>query len=636
MIRKDPPKKPPLGDVPSRLVNSHQMQVWLKRLLALPESEIVDVSDIDPELLTLLSEQLMKRRNITVPTTLYRKWMRALTPILCCPQFDDLAGDTRLMFSLPEVREFWQQWSLPREDAEPGTRPRTNSFGRRGPNALTRGTKATLMTMASPGTTSHLKAAHAILSSNAAAREVYADLMWELHGRGGDPQFSLPSYQTVSRHWQPLFAAARKPALRANIAMIKRLREQHEQEVGEGKSPIGRGLLTDGTPIVGWAPQWAPARSLPDAERERIEARLRKHAPDATFRAYSQKSDGSKVNIEQDGNLSGSVRGNRSKYWRGYLLCAIVDQATGLALVWTLIPNKDYEAAALLTMLAELHELWPDIDAEWIAGDGLYDDDDLSRLCMQNYGIHPVFRHNTRNSAALGPLADGKVYDKLDKQGRVICRRHKKPMEYRSYTMAGRDGLRPGQPNHDKFIDMRVECTCDERASRGPQYGPCGTATVAVQADWSRLVKFPHHNGHPDRYAFRKAAEMRLNGIEAAWSALKGAHGLGAAGANRMRQRELPAYEGAISIAFMQRTALTLWDQLDRRGQAPPALPARPINATLATGGRSVSMIADPDTGALTGTVSVDPAARRRPKAPSHAMLGKRGMGRRPKQRAQA
>lgn len=56
-----------------------------------------------------------------------------------------------------------------------------------------------------------------------------------------------------------------------------------------------------------------------------------------------------------------------------------------------------------MPMLAELHELWPEVGAEWIAGDGLYEDDDLSRMCMREYGIHPIFRLNDHNSGIDAP-----------------------------------------------------------------------------------------------------------------------------------------------------------------------------------------------------------------------------------------
>jgi hypothetical protein len=589
MIRRDPPAKPPLEDVPERLAKSHQMKVWVERLLDTPEDEVVDLDDLDPALLTHLTEELMKRRNIRVPTTQFRQYMRELTPVLSCPQFDDPSGDTRCMFALGAMQEFWRSWTL-HEAADDDSRG--GSYGERGPNAMTRGVKATLLTMSSPGSTSLVKHAHRTLTNDRALMDVYSDLMWQLHGADGDPQFSVPAYKGgVARHWKPLLGAARKPALRANIAIIKALRELDERRLPPGqKSRIGRGLLTDGTMIVAWAQQWAPARSLSDAERARMEEELRRWAPDATFRAYSQRSDGSKIEIEEDPNLAGSVRRNSSKHWRGFLLCAIVDQATGLPLVWTLIRNREYEGVALLTMLAELHELWPDLDAEWIAGDGLYDDDDLARICVQNYGIHPIFRHNTRNSAKLGRAADGKLFDQLDKAGRAICRRHKAPMHYVEYTGPKRDGLRPGQASPPGAIDMRIKCVTDHRATGGR--GPCGhRIRIDVSGDWSRLVKYPHHaDGHPRRYAFRKAVEQRLNGVESAWAALKGGHGLGVGGAARPRIRDMPVYEGSISLAFLQRAALTLWDQLDRNGHAPPPLARRPVRATLLTEADRVPM----------------------------------------------
>lgn len=88
--------------MPEKLACSHQMKVWLKRLRDLPEDQLIDTSDLDSLMITQLTEELMKRRNIRVPTTQYRKEMRELTPIQSCPQFDDLPGDARCMFALEE------------------------------------------------------------------------------------------------------------------------------------------------------------------------------------------------------------------------------------------------------------------------------------------------------------------------------------------------------------------------------------------------------------------------------------------------------------------------------------------------------------------------------------------------------
>ena len=55
---------------------------------------------------------------------------------------------TRAMFALPQMKEFWQDWTL-----YPESGGRTGSYGERGPNAMARGVKSVLLTMASPGST---------------------------------------------------------------------------------------------------------------------------------------------------------------------------------------------------------------------------------------------------------------------------------------------------------------------------------------------------------------------------------------------------------------------------------------------------------------------------------------------------
>lgn len=203
-----------------------------------------------------------------------------------------------------------------------------------------------------------------------------------------------------------------------------------------------------------------------------MEMAIRRHAPDAIFRAYSQRGDGSKIDIEEDANLAGSVRGGISKAWRGFLLCAIVDQATGLPIIWTLLRNREYPGVALLTMLAELHELWPDLDAEWIAGDGLYDDDDLARICAQNYGISPLFRHNRRNSAGLGSASrcSGR------RTSRMPCSRSKRPRARRKFERPHDSRQRsPGVAGASELalaVTLR-RCTARGSVARMPSWSPC-------------------------------------------------------------------------------------------------------------------------------------------------------------------
>jgi hypothetical protein len=566
MRRRPAPAKPSLQTPTQRMQQDRQVKRWIERLLADPNAT---TDDITPALLSYVIEEVMKRRGETPSMTLFRQAMIDTTPVLAMPTLDkNPTGDMRLLFSLPQMQDLWRQWT------RSAAAPRGASFGARGPNASTRGTKAALLTMAHPGSTTDFGGGLAALSGNTGLQEVYRDLMHALHAPGNAPYaFNVPAYSTFTRNAKALLGSAYLPAITANIEMLKELRKIHPE--------IGKRLLIDGTAIVAWAPQRAPSNALPDAERARIEAEIRKHAPNAAFRMYQYTSTG-KVELGQAGGPSATsaMRSGAAKVWRGYLLVAIVCQASGLPIVWTLIPANEYEPHALVPLMSLLHDLWPDIDAELIAGDGLYDDDTACQLCAAHYGIAPIFRHNNRNSADIRHATGAKVFDNLDKQGRPICRKHKKPMSYDGFDQPNRSrlNLTPGQAAPFGQFYGRFTCTTDESARRGPAFGPCGSRKrLQAQLDFSRITEYPHHKlGRPELYAKRKAMEARLNGIESAWQPLKGAHGIGSPGGGRCRIRDIREHEGLISLAFVQRTAAVLWDQLDLVGQAPATLPVRP------------------------------------------------------------
>jgi len=218
----------------------------------------------------------------------------------------------------------------------------------------------------------------------------------------------------------------------------------------------------------------------------------------------------------------------------------------------------------LIPCLSDLYNAWPDIDAECIAGDGAYNNDETVRMCEVNYGLHPCFRDNrTRESAAVGRehCRDNTIAS-IDKWGRLICATHKKPLRFESFDVPNRNGLRPGQATDGRRF--RIRATCTHSAPRKPH---CGRLSLKAEADWSRLTYFPLYNqGNPKRRAYRQAMIDRLSGVEQLFQRLKGGNKLGTVGTDRSRIRELEKHEALISLAFLSMTALTVADQRQERG----------------------------------------------------------------------
>ena len=154
---------------------------------------------------------------------------------------------------------------------------------------------------------------------------------------------------------------------------------------------------------------------------------LRKRTPHAGFRAYSH-GKGGKQPIDPNASLKSAVGQGNSKWWRGYYLVVIADHATGLPLVWTLIDAATDEARAIVPLLRDLYELWPDIPAKLIVGDSAWDEDEWCRLCEVDYGIHPVFRlHESRKGDRNGRIlpsgaSQGGSIRGITGEGRLIAR----------------------------------------------------------------------------------------------------------------------------------------------------------------------------------------------------------------------
>jgi hypothetical protein len=312
-----------------------------------------------------------------------------------------------------------------------------------------------------------------------------------------------------------------------------------------------------------------------------LEAYYRRRNPNAGFRAYSHTKNGKEY---LKGGSKADVVRKLTKCWRGYYFSVIVDQATGLPLVWWLQDSKNDEARALVPLLSKLHQLWPDIDAETIAGDSAWDEAEWVRLCEVDYGIHPIFRakpstlgkatmkvgeegHGNPNLGKKQTWSrDGSV-DRITSHGRLICAIHGQPLDYDGFDAPTRVGLDPGKSNDAR--KFRVRGICRHVGVAGQSTHPCGRLGLKAGFHWTRLTFFPHHpHGHPERYAMREAMLVRLNQVEGLFNRLKAGKVLGNQGAARLRLTEDTPVEGLFSLACLSMTASMLAEQ---RGALQPA-----------------------------------------------------------------
>ena len=540
-----------------RLANDPQVRKWAKRIKGDPEARPHQLSESQ---LRLVALELAKRRGELVSETHFDRAFEATRPLLAVPDVTDAIADLDLMLRLPEMEAFWAKWQRP-----------PAAQGSRGPRAADEAVKALMTVMAIPGMTTHATHAHWLLGNTPALREIFGGVAQRGAARLGRPgskqAFDPLTYQGALRHRREVAAGCTQLAMATNIELLKSLRSRLGKRVG-------RVWLLDGCAVPAWAPQIS---ANGDGE---VEARLRRFAPDAGFRAFGYTGNG-KVDVDAlDGDaVRSAVKGGKGKSWRGYYLMVLVEQATGLPGVWTLIDAQEQETTALVPLLSQLHHLWPEVDAEIVAGDSAFDNDPCCRVLEADYGIHPVFRlHDQRGPKDIprGTVRGDRLL-RVAGRGELICAAHGRRVDYETLDRPSREGLRPGQTSDERAFRYRVACS-HQKDRAGQAAGACKRLSLPAQFDWSKLTYYPHHDrGRPDLYAMRQVLlSARLGQVESVFNALKGGYKLGGTGAGRTRIRELHVHEALISLAFLGRTALTVLDQRQRRGlRASPPVGAR-------------------------------------------------------------
>ena len=526
----------------TRLKNDPQVKKWAKRLIGDPEAKPTDLTESE---LAFVYSEVLKLRGELGNQRLFEKAMHETCPVVAAPDWTDNAEDMGHVLLQPEMRGFWDDWkpaqsqTAPDIDFAPG--------------------KAVLMTLGMCGFTSYFDDAHEHFSVNQKLQDVFA-------GANGGP-VDPPPYTTTMRHVNRAAKDVRLLAMETNIKLVQELAKMFP---GEG---IGERLGIDGMPFSAWVPQ----RGSRD---EQVDKAIGKRIPQAGFRVYQQSGRNGKQNIQPNTQVAAGGAGRVVKAWRGFYLVVIVDLATGLPLVWTLISASDDEAATIVPLLSILYRLWPDIPAKTISGDSAWDEDPWCRLCEVDYGIAPVFRlhPSQKEQKAWDMLPKNKRMQSMSRDGAVIaitgagqlvCAAHQQPLDYDTFDRTSRfpknsAPLRPGQSNDESKFRLRASCNHNHGG-----HGPCGRVGLKAMADWSRLTKYPHHpHGNPKLYAMRQALLVRLNHCESLWNRLKSA-GLGIDSADRMRTIKPDTAEAVASLALLGYTALAVADQRQQRSLGP-------------------------------------------------------------------
>jgi hypothetical protein len=516
-----------------------RVKKWVKRLKGDPEAI---PNDLSREELAFVMREVSGRRVASEYDRRYEQAMRDTMPRLAAPVMNDPHADLALMLGLPEMQQFWAAWEPERSPYARGPRPKVSAA------------KAALCLMGMTGTSAHLDDAVNALRRDNQLLEAFETLDRIASGRaipclpglGASPaRLDVPSYATVHRHLSGLAESCIREARRTRIALIRSLREYYPE--------IGKRLMIDGTAV----PAWVRQRGAKNGDPE-LDDRLRGRCPEAGFRAYAHRGH-KKVEVRSDAGMASAVRNQIIKAWRGYHGVFITDQASGaLPLTLSVFDCSTDEAQALIPLLADLHELWPDIDAHDIAGDGAWDEDWACRLCEVDYGIHPIFRQQDRPALkVIGSehSRDGSV-SAITAEGELVCARHDRALSHVGLDRPKRDGLHPGQSSDERQFRLRAQCDAG-----------CGRVGVKAAADWSRLTHHPHHaDGRPDLAAYRSVRLHTLSEHESCNQRLKTGRKLGTQGSDRTRITDLAVVTALFELAALSMAAATVWDVRNQLG----------------------------------------------------------------------
>jgi hypothetical protein len=530
--------------------HDHDIQLAVKEQIAFlnDEGSEPNLAPFTDDEITYILDQAERQTQFEFDPAQFRKAMEKTRPAMSMPKLSNLVYDLWLAVAQPEMLElFWPYWKAGDE-------------GTRGPKASFLFTKAMLAMATFLGKSSHMLQNHAILASNAALRAVFEWTEEQASSAVGESAATLtaPSYKSSLKHIPRLSSESMwLLAMRVNVLMVRALHKL--LKIKELR------LLIDGTNIDAWCEQSYKGKTPKE------ETRRRGRTPRAAARVYY----GDQVN--EEGVKVKTIK----KFWRGYYLIALVDQATGRPVVWTLW-NADWdEAKALKELLFRLLEFWPDAPVSMVVGDSAWDESWAYKLCA-DYGIH-LIAHRTKHALSHAPVflnpSQSKTVGAIDRTGLAYCRRHN-PNRDKDGNMVCE---KPMKYSSCEFGSKRIRFVCDH----GPD--ACGRLSLPMDIrgiggrkkddedsliSWKLLTYYPTTmDGRPDLQAMRVAMLARRNQVESLFSSLKVSAKVGLSGASRTRIIDFDSIRMMLSMAMLMRTAFALAAVRIEKGEFDAMLP---------------------------------------------------------------
>lgn len=306
----------------------------------------------------------------------------------------------------------------------------------------------------------------------------------------------------------------------------------------------GRFLAVDGSATPAWAQQ--RSGKINGVLDPKLEARLRRPAPEAGFKAYTHELPRS--------SAAGSKRITViDRSWRGYMLTCLLDVKTNLVLAFDLRDASQAHEPRVLRdiLLPQLYDHSPQLPVTAIVGDAGYDDNETHEYMATHYGIQLVAARPKEKLARGGHMFtvdEHPTIKAIRGDGVAICRAHSAELRYVGLDAPLRTGLEPGQPTNPAAFRSRFDC---------PQ--GCGKLSFPTRRCWSALPRYPRTaSGRLDLYALRRALLNSRNQVESMFAATQVGNKQCLDGAARTRVQSRSVQEAFFGMSVATRALLTL------------------------------------------------------------------------------
>jgi hypothetical protein len=332
------------------------------------------------------------------------------------------------------------------------------------------------------------------------------------------------AYSTVCESLHKMLAAKSARALvHVNLELFRQLAEAKDDKGRLLHPDAGRFCAVDGS-LIEAAVDQNPGKD--DGHRRIIKGR--KHCG-ADRVVYTNK------------------QGNIVRFCFGYKLMAIVDLATTLPLVWSVVPANASEHKEAARLLRILFEGWPECPMAALVGDAAYDKSiDFAHYLVFRLGVQPIFPRAGTYSKHL---------PHVETNGVPVCA-CKQPMLFKDtnghiYTAKKRAELGIPRGQEAPRLDGRLRWKC--RNDR------CKTISTCPVDD-PRLYTYFHRGGEHKLAYLRSVLLLRRNAVESVFASLKN-FGLGGKAANRPGWANDDEMDWLLSAGLTYQTARRLAHQ---------------------------------------------------------------------------